>query len=498
MNQIKKLAGQTLIYGLGTIAPKVLNFLLLTPFYTYIFGLSEYGVVTELYSYVALLMVVLTFGMETTFFRFASSEPNAEKVYSTSAWSLFTTSALFLLAVYFFLPGISDAIQYQDHPQYIVWLAIILSLDSFISIPFARLRHENKALRFSLVKIANISINIAFNLLFFVYMPHLDTNGSTSFLLQFYNADMGVGYAFIANLIATGCTTLLLIPEILKIKFSFDISLYKRMISYAYPLVIIGIAGMINEVSDKIMLKFLVTPPAYIVDKADYIQGIIGEYGANTKIAVLMTLFIQMFKFAAEPFFFSQEKEKNAKQTYADVMKYFTVFGLLIFLGVMLYLDIFKYFINEKFHGGLFVVPIILLGNFFLGIFYNLSVWYKLKNLTQYGAIIALVGASITIVINLMLVPVYGYIASAWGHFACYLVMMIVSFYWGKKHFPISYDLRTIGKLFLVAGIIYGSSLFNTFDALFYKLAVNTLLFMLFVVSIFVIDKGKILEIVKK
>lgn len=497
MNQIKKLAGQTLVYGLGTIAPKVLNFLLLTPFYTYIFGLSQYGVVTELYSYVALLMVVLTFGMETTFFRFASSEPNSEKVYSTSAISLFTTSALFIIVVYFFLPGIASALKYDNHPEYILWLAIILSLDAFISIPFARLRHENKALRFSLLRIANIGINIGFNLLFFVYMPFLEKEGSNSFLLQFCNADMGVGYAFIANLIATGCTTLLLLPEIFRIKFSFDFVLYKRMISYAYPLVIIGIAGMINEVSDKIMLKFLVIPPEHIVDQKDYIQGVIGEYGANTKIAVLMTLFIQMFKFAAEPFFFSQEKETNAKQTYADVMKYFFVFGLLIFLGVMLYLDIFKYFINEKFHGGLFVVPIILLGNFFLGIFYNLSVWYKLKNLTQYGAIIALIGAAITILINVLFVPVYGYIASAWGHFSCYLVMMIISFYWGKKHFPISYDLKNIGKFALVAVIIYVISLFNTFDALIFKLGINTILFILFIGSIFVIDKRKILSIVK-
>ncbi len=486
-----------MVYGLGTIAPKVLNFLLLTPFYTYIFGLSQYGVVTELYSYVALLMVVLTFGMETTFFRFASTEKNTEKVYSTSALSLFSTSIIFLFLMYFFLPDIAAAIKYQEHPEYILWLSIILSLDAFISIPFARLRQENRALRFSLIKIGNISVNIIFNLLFFVYLPYLEESNSSSFLLQFYNPEIGVGYAFIANLIATSFASLLLIPEILKIKFSFDFVLYKRMISYAYPLVIIGIAGMINDVSDKIMLKFLVSVPDIISDKADYVQAIIGEYGANTKIAVLMTLFIQMFKFAAEPFFFSQEKEKNSKQIFADIMKYFILFGLFIFLGVMLYLDIFKYFINEKFHGGLFVVPIILMGNLFLGVFYNLSVWYKLKNITKYGAVIALIGASITILINAIFVPIYGYIASAWGHFSCYFSMMVISYFWGKHHLKINYDISTIGKFCFIAVLVYVISLFNIFDALYFKLAINILLFLAFVVSIFVIDKKEIIKILK-
>jgi len=497
LSTIKNLAAQTLIYGLGTIAPKVLNFLLLTPFYTYIFGLSQYGVVTELYSYVALLMVVLTFGMETTFFRFASTEKNTQKVYNTSALSLFSTSIIFLVLIYFFLPDIAVAIKYQEHPEYILWLSLIISLDAFISIPFALLRQQNRALRFSLIKIGNISVNILFNLIFFVYFPYLQESNSSSFLLQYYNPEIGVGYAFIANLIATSFTTLLLIPEILKIKFSFDFVLYKRMLSYAYPLVIIGIAGMINDVSDKIMLKFLVSVPEGISDKADYVQAIIGEYGANTKIAVLMTLFIQMFKFAAEPFFFSQEKEKNSKQTFAEIMKYFIFFGLLIFLAVMLYLDVFKYFINEKFHGGLFVVPIILMGNLFLGVFYNLSVWYKLKNITKYGAVIALIGASVTILLNLIFVPIYGYIASAWAHFLCYFSMMVISFFWGKLHFKIDYDISTISKFCFIAILVFVISLFNTFDVLFLKLAINTLLFVAFVVSIFVIDKKNILEIIK-
>ena len=498
MNSIKKLAGQTVVYGLGTIAPRILNFLLLTPFYTYIFGLSEYGVITELLSYVAVMMVLLTYGMETTFFRFAASEPDKEKVYSTSALSLFTTSVLFLVLIFTFLPGIASAMKYKDHPDYILWLSIILALDAFNSIPFARLRQENKALRFSIIKIINVSVNIAFNLLFFVYFPSLVKNGSTSELLQFYNPEIGVGYAFVSFLVASAVTTILLIPEILKIRFSFDFQLFKRMLHYAYPLVIIGIAGMINDVSDKIMLKYLVEVPATIPNPDDYVQGLIGEYGANTKIAVLMNIFIQMFRFAAEPFFFSQEKEKDSKETYAAVMKYFTVFGLLIFLGVMLYLDIFKYFIDDKFHGGLFVVPIILLGYMFLGIFYNLSVWYKLKNLTLYGAAIAIIGSLVTIFINIIFVPKFGYIASAWGHFVCYLVMMVISYFWGRKYFPINYDLTKIFKFMSIAAIVYIISRFNTFEATFGKLAINSLLYIAFIGSIFVLDKKNILSLMGK
>ncbi len=490
MGVIKKLAGQTLIYGLGTIAPRLLNYLLLTPFYTEIFQKSEYGIVTELYAYVALMLVLLTYGMETTFFRFIEKEPQKNHVFSTISLSLLITSGFFVFLIFSFTDPIASFIKYEHNPEYIQILSIILALDAFIAIPFARLRFENKAVRFSSLKIINILINIALNLTFFVWMPRLYASDSASFLLNFYNPEIGVGYAFIANLVATVITSLLLLPEILKIRFQFDWSMYKSMLRYAWPLVILGIAGMINEVSDKFIFKFLMKVPEGIEDGNEYLMSLVGVYGANTKLAVLMMLFIQMFKFAAEPFFFSQAKEKNSKATYAEVMKYFVVFGLFIFLSVMLYLDVVKFFINQRYHEGLFVVPIILLGNLFLGIFYNLSVWYKLNDLTRYGAVIAVVGSVITLIINIIFVPIYSYSAAAWAHFFSYFVMMLLSYWWGRKYFPVNYPLKSIGAYFALALLLFfiHQLLPNELEV-WMKYTIRSLLLATFVLVVFKVEK---------
>ncbi len=498
MNSIKKLASETVIYGLGTIAPRLLNYLLLTPFYTSIFQQSEYGVVIELYAYVALVMVILTFGMETTYFKFASTEKDKNKVYSTAALFLLAASVIFIFVINIFTPDIANKLSYSNHQEYFIWLGIILGIDAFLSIPFARLRHENRAVHFTVIKILNILTNIGFNLLFFVYLPDAYKNGSDTFLLKLYNPEIGVGYAFIANLIASVFTFVLLIPEIFKIRLEFDLKLFKHMLKYAYPLVIIGIAGMINEVSDKYFLRFFLTIPDAIQDKNDYITSVIGVYGANTKIAVLMTIFIQMFKFAAEPFFFSQAKEKNSKKTYADVMKYFIIFGLLIFLGVMLFLDIVKYFIDSKFHEGLFIVWIILLANLFLGIFYNLSVWYKLTSKTAYGAVIAITGAAITILINIIFVPKLGYTASAWARFSCYFAMMIISYFWGRKIFYINYDLKSIFRYIFIALLIFIISMFNNIETEYLKLMLNAVLFLSFVILIYLFEKKSLNKIISE
>jgi len=498
LNSIKKLAGQTVIYGLGTIAPRLLNYLLLTPFYTTIFKTNEYGVVIELYAYVALAMVILTFGMETTYFRFASTEKNKNKVYSTSALFLLAASVLFIFVINIFTPDIADKLSYSNHHEYFIWLGIILGIDAFLSIPFAKLRNENRAVQFTIIKVLNIFTNIGFNLLFLVYLPDAYKDGSDTILLELYNPEIGVGYAFIANLIASAFTFVLLIPEIFKIRLEFDIELFKRMLKYAYPLVIIGIAGMINEVSDKYFLRFYLTIPDIVADKGEYINSVIGIYGANTKIAVLMTIFIQMFKFAAEPFFFAQAKEKDSHKTNADVMKYFVIFGLLIFLGVMLFLDIVKYFIDPKFHEGLYIVWIILLANLFLGIFYNLSIWYKLSNKTRYGAIIALTGATVTILINYVFVPEFGYIASAWARFSCYFLMMVFSYFWGRKIMRVDYDLKQIAKYVFIALIIYIISTFNTIDGSVLKLAVNFLLYIAFLAFVVFSERKTLQLIVKK
>lgn len=493
MSTVKKLAGQTLIYGLGTIAPRMLNYLLLTPFYTEIFQKAEYGVVTELYAYVAFLMVILTYGMETTYFRFVEKEPDKSRVYSTSALSLLFSSLFFVILVVSFNSSIAGWLHYAANPEYFMMLGLILAMDAFASIPFARLRNENRPMRFSLIKMVNVLVNILLNLLFFVFYPRMEAAGSESFLMTFYNPSIGVGYAFIANLIASLVTLLMLIPQIAKIRFEFDFSLLKKMLAYAWPLVIIGIAGMINEVSDKFVFKFIMVAPEGTEDANEHIMSLLGVYGANTKLAVLMTLFIQMFKFAAEPFFFQNASRKEAKKIYADVMKYFVIFGLLIFLTVMLYLDVVKYFINERFHEGLFVVPIILMGNLFLGIFYNLSVWYKLNDLTRYGALIAVIGASLTLLINILFVPLFSYTASAWGHFVCYLSMMMISFFWGRKYFPVPYPLKRIFLYFTLALSIYlVHTLLPDFDASLFNYLISTVLLGLFLIVVIFLERKEI------
>jgi len=449
-NPLRLLAGQTMVYGMGTIVPRLLNYLLLTPFYTRVFMQGEYGVVTELYAYVAFLMVLLTYGMETAYFRFAK-EREDERFYTTALFSLAATSGLFILLMSLFHVSVAGWIRYSANPEYVILFALIVGVDAFSAIPFARLRQQNRALRFAVIKVLNVLVNIGFNVFFLVLCKQWYQADPQGWVAGFYNPDFGVGYAFLSNLIATLITLLLLLPEYVRIRWRFDGALLQKLLGYGMPLLVVGLAGMVNEVSDKILLKYLLPDP-------DTAMAQLGVYGANYKLAVLMTLFIQMFRYAAEPFFFSQAKEQNARQTYADVMKYFVLFGLLIFLGVMLFLDLVKYFIGPDFRGGLHIVPIVLMANLFLGIFYNLSVWYKLNDLTRYGALLALGGSVITLTLLFLLIPVIGYTGAAWAHFSCYGFMMVMSYVWGRRYYPVPYDLRGIALYTGLALAIYGLS----------------------------------------
>lgn len=488
MNQFKRLAGQTIIYGFGTIAPRILNFLLLTPLYTRILDKSEYGVFTELYAYIVFLLVILTYGMETGFFRFAKSEKDFNKVYSTSLVSLFTTSLIFVVFTTLFSNQLASAIDYEHNANYIRWFCIIVSIDAFTSIPFAKLRFEGKAKRFGILKIINVLVNIGFNALFFLVFPVIYKTNPEA-LKYIYNPQMGVGYVFVANLIASIVTLVLLIPEIFNFKAKIDFGLLKRMLAYSFPLLIVGIAGTINEVLDKILMKYLVTDPSTALEQ-------VGIYGANYKLAVLMTIFIQMFRYAAEPFFFSRMDEKNAKDQYAIIMKYFIIAGLFIFLGVLLYIDIVKYFIGSEFHSGLKIVPIILLANLFLGILYNQSIWYKLTNLTRYGAWISLIGATITIILNILLVPSFGYVGAAWATLICYISMIIVTYFMGQKFYPIKYDLKNIGLYFFIAIIIYFTNQLLDIDSFVIQMVISTLMIGLY--AIFIYKKENLLMIFNK
>lgn len=451
-NPIKKLAGDTLIYGLGTIVPRLLNYLLV-PFYTiWVFDKAQYGEITELYAYVALLMVLLTYGMETSFFRYASQyKDEVKKVFNTATGSLLVTSLLFVVVILFFRDSVAGWIHYSGHSQYIVYIALIVALDAFSSLPFAHLRFLNKSRRFSLLKILNVIINIGLNLVLLILIPRLMPEQYQQFWL--YRHVPMVGIVFLSNLIASFSTLLFLIPELKQFHFEIDKVLFKKLLSYGLPILIIGLAGMINEVSDKILLRYFLPPGSPV-------QSIIGVYGANYKLAILMMLFIQMFRYAAEPFFFAEAEKEGSKTTYSRVMTVFVGATWMIFLLVVLFIDVFKHFIGPAFWSGLQIVPIVLMAKLFLGVFYNLSVWYKLTDKTLYGGAVAILGAIITIVLNVILIPKYGYMGSAWANFSCYFSMMVVSFIWGRKIFPIQYQWGKLLWFSLVAVMFYFISVY--------------------------------------
>ena len=445
-NPIKQLFGQTAVYGLGIVLPRLLNYLLLTPFYTRVFEKASYGVITELYAYVVFLLVILTYGMETGYFRYASNSDQKEKVYTTVLGSLFFTSTLFIVSMILWGGSLSKVIGYGEHPEYIRWLALIIGIDAFTSIPFARIRLYNKAGKYALIRFVEVSINIVLNLFFLYYCPRHTDNGLVSLV---YREEIGVGYVLISNMVASIIKLIVLLPEILAaFSASFDRKLMGRLLKYSYPLLVAGMAGTVNEALDRILLKHLLPPDQNPMEQ-------LGIYGANYKLAVLMTLFVQMFRYAAEPFFFSKSGEKNAKKLYADVMTFFVVAGLAIFLLVNLYMDYFILFIGKSFREGSHIVPVILMANLVMGIFFNLSIWYKLTNKTMIGATLVILGACITVVINTAFIPRYGYVASAWAHLICYSVMVVLSFLWSRKHYPIPYRIGKILAYMGLALVIY-------------------------------------------
>lgn len=482
MNYLKQLAGQTAIYGLSSIVGRLLNYLLV-PLYTRYFIPSEYGVVTELYAYVAFLVILLTYGIETAFFRFSQKQYDKKTVYSTSLISLIFTSLLFCVVVIFFQQPIAEWLEYADNPEYIRWFALIIGIDAISSISFAKLREQQQAARFALIRLVNIFINIGLNLFFIIYCPYALENGlpTTDFVNSIYNPSIGVGYVFIANLVASIVTIIMLFPEMIKTSWQFNTALWKKMMIYALPLLIAGLAGMTNETIDRVLLKHLLPEG---VDKMTQI----GIYGAFYKISIIMILFIQTFRFAAEPFFFAQEKKHNSKKIYADVLKYFTILTSFIFLSVMLYLDVVIHFIGENFHNekGIAIIPILLMANLFLGVYYNLSVWYKLTEKTIYGAFLSVFGAAITLLLNFILIPKIGFVGSAWATLACYFTMMAASLLLGRKHYPIPYDLKRIFSYIFLSFVLYKLSVILETNML-----VNTIYLILFLAVVFLIEKSK-------
>jgi O-antigen/teichoic acid export membrane protein len=485
VSYINRLAGQTLVYGLGTIVPRFLHYLVLTFFYTRVFSDTEYGVVTELYAFMVLFLVILTYGMETGFFRYTSASHDRERVFSTAFLSLLITSAIFVAVANLLIEPFAEVLRYQNNRIYIRMFIFILAFDAIAAIPFARLRADNRPLRFSILKIINVLITIVLVLFFLKIAPDMVKKGR---ILPgwLYNPDLGVGYVFLCNMIASGFVVVLLLPEILSIRGGFSYSLWKKLISYSLPLLIGGLAGTINDALDKMILRRLTTE--------DDGLAVVGEYGASYKVAVLMSLFIQMFRFAVEPFFFEKSGQKDAKESYAQVMKYFVIITLIIYLGINLYISIFQHIIDSKLRDALSIVPVVSMGYLLYGIFVNLSVWYKINDLTRYGAILTLGGALITVVINLAFVPVYGYKASAWAHVACYGSMVVASYFLGKRYYAVPYQtLRILFYLFIAILIVLFAANVNYPDMLT-ELFVNTLLIIAFVIM--VEKRDRILETV--
>jgi len=490
LNPLKQLAGQTAVYGLSSIIGRVISYLLV-PFYTRVFQTSEYGTVNEMYAYVSLLIVILTYGFETGFFRFFGTEQDKNKVYSTSLISLLATSSFFLLLAIIFAHPVANVLRYPDHSEYVIWFALIIVLDAVSTIPFARLRAQNKAKRFATIKIIGIISNVLLNLFFILLCPYMLKHSiMPGFIDIIYSGRIGVGYVFISNLISSSIVMFLLLPEMIRINYYFDYELWRKMIKYSMPLLVVGLAGIVNETMDRIFLKYML-PESIALSQ-------VGIYGACYKISIIMTLFIQSFRFAADPFFFSQAKKENAKQVYADVMKYFVIVCTFIFLGVMMYIDIVKYFVGKEYYEGLPVVPILLMANMCLGIYYNLSIWYKLTDQTRFGAYISIFGAIVTIVLNVWWIPIIGYMGSAWATFICYALMMILSFVYGQKNYHINYNItRILTYIGLSLGLYFLGIYFKP-DNNILLFVFNTFLLMIFLGIIVYLEKPSLIFRQKK
>ena len=437
MSIIKKLVSQTAIYGLSSVIGRLLNFLLV-PLYTGIFAPEEYGVLSELMVVVAFAMVVLTYGFETAFFHFTNKENDSEKVLSTGFISLLTSSILFLFIASNHSQNIANLLHVPEHPNFINWLVWILVLDVLTTLPFAKLRVCDRAWRFAFIRLTNITVNIGLNLFFYLLCPYLlKQEIALEIINGIYDPNLGIGYIFISNLIASSVMLILLSPEIFKLKFSFDFQIWKKMIKYGFPLLIGGLAYVTNEMVDRLLLEYLLP--------ADTATAQVGIYSACYKVAIFMSLFIQAFRYGAEPFFFAQAQKKDAKEQYEIVMRYFIAFTAFIFLSINLFIDIIKHFIqDEAYHAGLDVVPILLLANLFLGMYYNLSVWYKVSEKTRFGAYLSVAGAAITIGLNILLIPTMSYMGSAWATLICYASMCVMSYVFSRRHYPISYNWKYI------------------------------------------------------
>lgn len=445
------MAGQTLWYGVSSIAARFINYLL-TPYLTLKFSNTGFGEISLLYAAIPFLNVIFTYGMETAYFRFYNTRADKNAVYNTASMSLlFSTIALTAVLVFCRQP-LAATLRMPEHPEYFTIAAFIIGIDALATIPFARLRQEGRPVKYALVRVGGILLNIAATYFFISICPTIAASHPNSMIGVWYDPTWNVGYVFIATLLQSIFTLALLSKELFGFKWQFDKPLWKEMMIYSLPLIVAGFGGMINETFDRIMLGWLAPVATEEAAKAQ-----VGIYSACYKLSILITLAVQAFRMGAEPFFFKQAADNSAAKTYARVMKFFVITLCVMFLAVMLFIDGWKNFIqNKEMWVGLKVVPILLLANIFLGVYYNLSIWYKLGNRTMSGAWITIGGAIITLAINWFFIPYYSYMACAWATFICYGSMMVASYWWGQKVYPVPYAWKKLTAYLAIAVMIYG------------------------------------------
>ena len=451
LSSIKSLASQTVWYGASSIAARFLNYLL-TPYLTAVLTGPGYGEMSLIYAAIPFLNVIFTYGIETAYFRFSQKEGFKKDIFSTSSISIFVSTSILTSLLILSHTAFAHWLKIDKHPEFITYSALIIAFDTLTTLPFAKLRQDGRPRKFAFIRITSIVITIALTYFFISICPRIIALHPNGLVARYYINNYGVGYVILANLVAAFLTFLLLIKQVFSFTWTFNSKIWGQIMIYSLPLVIAGFGGMINETFDRIMLGWLA--PVHGIEAA---KNEVGIYSACYKLSLLVTLFIQAFRMGAEPFFFKQSEEGNPQRTYARVMKFFVIAITFMFLLVVLYLDIWKYFIrNKTFWVGLKVVPILLLANMFLGIYYNLSIWYKLTHKTISGAYITLIGAAVTLVINYIFIPYYSYMACAWATFFCYGSMMVISFTWGQKAYRIPYPWKKLVAYIMIVVLLYG------------------------------------------
>lgn len=482
MANLKSLAKDTAIYGGSSIIGKFLNYLLFPMHVSAIpAATGGYGEITNIYAITALFVVLLTCGMETGFFRFANKqEENPGTVYSSVLIVVGVNALVFVLLCFSFLDPIASFLGYAKNPEFIGIMAIVIGLDAFQSVPFAYLRYKNRPIKFATIRVAFILLSILLNYFFLKWCPWLNDNYPET-ISWFYNPNYQVGYVFIANLICSLLQMVVLSTELRGFPFKFDPNLIKRMFRYSFPILVLGIVGIFNQTADKILFPLVYNGS----DTEAKVQ--LGIYGAGSKIAMIMAMFTQAFRYAYEPFVFGKEREGDNRKLYAQSMKFFIIFALIGFLAVTFYLDLLRYMVNPDYWDGLRVVPIVMVAEIFMGVYFNLSFWYKLIDETKWGAYFSFIGCAIIVLLNVIFVPIYGYMACAWAGLIGYFIIMVISYLMGQKKYPINYDLKSIMFYVILAACLYVIYLFISPDNMILRLGFRTILLVIFIA--FVVKK---------